>query len=248
MTVTGGSVHSNGTVDSGPNGKMVAGPPPNSISTSGTCEGNCFPAATERVAPIADPYATTLTLPPTALMTTLSPRTNPCLQGPGIYPALELPNSLCVLSPGLYVLTGTWGMKNNTVLSGVGVTLYGTCGSTTSPSICTSGQSGGALDTKNGETQIVAPATGTLTGFAIIYDRLNTANLNIQGNGASFVTGAVYAPKALLEFPGNSCVSVTNGPIIVGELYGNGNRGCLNLLSVVGASIPAPPTGLSLDR
>ena len=247
VTVTGGSVHSNGTVDSGPNGRMTAGPPPNTISTSGTCDGNCSPAAIERVALIPDPYAT-LALPPTAVMASLSPKTNPCLQGPGIYPALELPNSLCVLSPGLYVMTGTWGMKNNTVLSGVGVTLYGTCGTPTSPSVCTNGQSGGALDTKNGETQLVAPLTGTLTGLAIIYDRLNTADLNIQGNGRSFVTGGIYAAKALLDFPGNSCVSVTNGPIIVDSLYGNGNRGCLNLTSLVGATIPAPPAGLSLDR
>ena len=62
------------------------------------------------------------------------------------------------------------------------------------------------------------------------------------------MTGAVYAPKALLEFPGNSCVSVTNGPIIVDQLYGNGNTGCVNLISSVGATIPAPPSGASLDQ
>ena len=249
VTVNGGSVHSNGTIDSGPNGHMTASPSPNTISTVGTCPGNCSPAAQTGVAPIADPYSSVLNLPPN--LTGLTPKTDPCTQGPGIYPAVGLPNSLCTLSPGLYVLTGTWGMGNNTMLRGIGgVTLYGTCGTPAAPTVCTSGQSGGSLDTKNGDTQFVAPsnAADPLKGYAIIYDRQNTAGLNIQGNGNSYVTGAIYAPKALLEFPGNSCVTVTNGPIIVGELYGNGNTGCVNLQSVIGATIPSPPSGASLDQ
>lgn len=249
VTVNGGSVHSNGTIDSGPNGRMSATPSPNTISTAGSCPGNCSPVAQTGVAPIADPYATVLTLPPN--LAGLTPKTNPCFDGPGIYAAVGLPNSTCTLLPGLYVLTGTWSMGNNTLLNGTaGVTLYGTCGTTATPTICTAGQSGGSLDTKNGDTQLVAPsaATDPLKGYAIIYDRENTSGLNIQGNGNSYVTGAIYAPKALLEFPGNSCVTVTNGPIIVGSLYGNGNTGCVDLQSVIGASIPAPPSGASLDE
>lgn len=248
VTINGGSVHSNGTIDSGPNGRMVATPSPNTISLSGTCPGNCNPQAIVGVAPIADPYLNTLTLPP-AEMAALQVKTNPCTQGPGIYGAVSLPNSTCNLTPGLYTFTGTWGMGNNTVLKGIGgVTLYGTCGTPTTPTACTAGQSGGRLDTKNGETQIVAPTSGALKGLAIIYDRQNIAALNIQGNGNSYVTGAIYAAEALLEFPGNSCVDVTNGPVIVKELYGNGNKGCVNLLSAVGASLPAPPSGANLDQ
>ena len=249
VTVIGGSVHSNGTIDSGPNGHMTATPSPNTISVSGTCPGNCSPHAMEGVAPIDDPYLSTVALPPTSEMVGLQAKTDPCTQGPGRYGAVNLPNSVCNLSPGLYVLTGTWGMGNNTLLKGIGgVTLYATCGTAATPTVCTSGQVGGRLDTKNGDTQIVAPTTGVLKGMAIIYDRQNTAALNIQGNGNSYVTGAIYAAKALLEFPGNSCVTVTNGPIIVQSLYGNGNTGCVNLQSVLGANIPAPPAGASLDQ
>ena len=43
-------------------------------------------------------------------------------------------------------------------------------------------------------------------------------------------------------------MTVTSGPIIVQSLYGNGNTGCVNLQSVLGANIPAPPAGASLDR
>ena len=249
VTVIGGSVHSNGTIDSGPNGHMTATPSPNTISVSGTCPGNCSPQAIEGVAPIDDPYLSTVALPPTSEMAGLQVKTDPCTQGPGRYGAVNLPNSQCTLAPGLYVLTGTWGMGNNTLLKGItGVTLYATCGTPATPTVCTSGQTGGRLDTKNGDTQLVAPTTGVLKGMAIIYDRQNKAALNIQGNGNSYVTGAIYAAKALLEFPGNTCVTVTNGPIIVESLYGNGNTGCVNLQSVVGASIPAPPAGASLDR
>ena len=249
VTVNGGSVHSNGTIDSGPNGHMVATPYPNTITLSGTCPGNCSPEAITGVAPIEDPYLNSVSLPPTSEMSGLTVKTDPCTQGPGKYGVVNLPNSTCNLSPGLYVLTGTWGMGNNTLLKGTGgVTLYATCGTSAAPTVCTAGQTGGRLDTKNGDTQLVAPSSGVLKGMAIIYDRQNLAGLNIQGNGNSYVTGAIYAAKALLEFPGNSCVTVTNGPIIVQSLYGNGNKGCVDLQSVVGASIPAPPAGASLDR
>jgi len=246
VTVNGGSVHSNGSIDSGPNGHMTASPATNTISTVGTCTGNCSPVAQTGVQSIADPYGAILNLPPS--LAGLTAKTEPCSQGPGIYATLELPNSACTLSPGLYVLTGAWTMKNNTLLHGTGVTLYGTCGTTAAPSVCTTGQSGGALDTKNGNSQLVAPTSGATMGYAIIYDRQNLAGLNIQGNGNSYVTGIIYAPKALLEFPGTSCVTVTNGPIIVGQMYGNGNTGCVNLMNSVGAALPTPPKGASLDQ
>ncbi len=53
----------------------------------------------------------------------------------------------------------------------------------------------------------------------------------MQGNGNTFYTGTIYAPKALMTFPGNSCINVTNGPVIVDQLYGNGTQGCVNLTS-----------------
>ena len=244
VTVNGGSVHSNGTIDSGPNGNMTATPSPNTISVVGTCPGNCSPAAQTGVAPIDDPYAS-IAMPSTASLTV---KTDPCNQGPGIYGAVSIPNSTCNLQPGLYVITGIWQNGNNTLLRGTDITIYATCGTPAAPHVCATNEAGGGIDTKNGNLQIVAPTSGTLQGYAIIYDRQNTSALNIQGNGTSSVTGAVYAPKALLEFPGNSCVAVTNGPIIVGELYGNGNTGCVNLISSIGASIPAPPGGASLDQ
>jgi hypothetical protein len=199
-----------------------------------------------------------LTLPPS--YTGLTARTNPCNPvasggGPGYYGAFSLPNSTCNLLPGLYVITGTWDQKNNTDLVGPGVTLYFTCGSGTVPAPCTSpGQAGGLYDTKNGNNHLTAPtaaqagATGGIAGFAIIYDRNNTSNLTIQGNGNTTIIGTIYAPQANLDFPGNTCVTVTNGPIIVGTLSGNGNKACLTLNNAQGATIPTPPGAPNLDQ
>ena len=252
VTVNGGSVFANGSINSGPNGHMTAAPaPPNTITMAGTCPGNCSPAAQTGALPIDDPYASVIALP--IPKGTLAVKTDPCTQGPGIYGALTLPNSTCNLQPGLYFLTGTWDMHNNTLLKGTGVTLYGTCGTTAAPAECApTGQAGGGLDGKNGDTQITAPTSSpgndVPAGLAVVYDRGNTAPLNLQGNGNSSITGAVYAAKARLEFPGNSYFSVTNGPIIVGSLYGNGNTGGINLVSSNGANLPAPPSGANLDE
>jgi hypothetical protein len=151
----------------------------------------------------------------------LSAKTKPCTDGPGLYGAVSLPNSACTLQPGLYVISGLWDMGNNTVLSGTGVTLY-----VTSPS--------GALDFKNGTVAITAPLTAPLTGvpagYAIIYDRNNTNNLGLQGNGATSITGIVYAPASSLDFNGNSCFGFSGGPIVVGGIVkANGNRSCVTI-------------------
>ena len=209
VTINGGSVHSNGTINTGPMGQLTASPTPNAITTSGTCVGNCNPAAETGVPQIPDPYAEVYSFPLSYSPSTDWGTQNPCVKGPGVYGALELQNSPCALSPGVYVLTGMWTMKNNTVLSGTGVTLYGTCGTSATPQVC-SGTAGGGLDGKNGKTQIVAPTTGPLAGMAVIYDPHNTAPMNLQGNGDSFVTGAIYAASSLMEFPGNSYFNVTN--------------------------------------
>jgi Flp pilus assembly protein TadG len=247
VTVSGGNVHSNGDVNTGPNGLLSTTPSPNAITTSGRCIGICTPFAEEGVPPIEDPYADVVSFP---LAFTNTVKTDPCTQGPGVYGAKSFGNNLtCNLSAGLYVLTGTWTLGNQTILRGTGVTLYGTCGTTASPQVCSStGQTGGGLDGKNGETQLVAPTTGPLEGLVVVYDPGNTHGLNLQGNGASAVTGAVYAASATLQFPGNSSFSVTNGPVIVGSLYGNGNNGGISLLSSVGANIPTPPEGVRLDQ
>ena len=115
----------------------------------------------------------------------------------------SLPNSTCTLQPGLYVITGTWDMKNNTVLKGTGVTLYAK-------------SAGGYLDFKNGDVQLhLRRRPAPTKGYAIIYDRNNTNNLGLQGNGGTSISGLVYAPASAPRLQRQLVLRLQVGPVIV---------------------------------
>ena len=195
-----------------------------------------------------DPLAS-LVLPPS--MAGLSPRTgNPCTGGPGIYGSFTWANNdNCALPAGLYVLTGTWGLRNNTVIRGTGVTLYATCGTTSAVRPCNSpGEAGGQFDGKNGAPQFTAPTTGLLAGLAIVYDRKNTSPVTLQGNGASNIGGTVYAIASTLDANGNACFTVNNGSIVVNDVYLNGNPSCFNVTNGAAQTYQLDPDGLHLDE
>ncbi len=145
-------------------------------------------------------------------------------------------NVTCVLSPGLYVINNTWTIGNNTVVSGIGVTLYAK-----SPN--------GYLDFKNGFASISAPTTGTYADLAIVYDRDNSNNLSIQGNGITQISGTVYLPASKLDFNGNSCFGFDQGPVVVqGVVKANGNKACIRVTNARGATVKVPPGQPSLDQ
>ena len=235
FTVTGGSIAVNGNVTAGPGSLW------NSMSNGvvGTVNGGVFSPPATPISAFTDPLATSLTLP---LVTTgppaLTAKTDPCASvaaggGPGLYGAFSLPDGPCTLQPGLYVISGTWDMKNNTVLDGMkGVTLYA------KSSILYAASSSGYLDFKNGVVKIAAPLTapfpGVSPGYAIIYDRDNTNNLGLQGNGGTSITGVVYAPASKLDFNGNSCFGFSGGPVIVsGVVMANGTKSCVTITGAV---------------
>jgi hypothetical protein len=233
FTVTGGSVAVNGDVSSGSNSAWTA----STIGVVGTFSGGTFTPAPTSIPSFGDPLASSLTLP---LDTTgLTAKSDPCTDGPGLYGNVNFDKSTCPLSPGLYVISGTWGMKNKSLLKGTGVTLY-----VRSPS--------GYLDFKNGDVDIQAPAAGAATnkakeGFAIIYDRDNTNNISLQGNGGTQITGIVYAPVSKLDFNGNSCFGFKAGPIIVnGVVKANGNKSCVTVTDAVDTTVKRLPQ--HLDR
>jgi hypothetical protein len=255
VEVDGASIHTNGGFDVGPNGNVDAVPATgNTITAVNGCNQNCLPLA--QYAPsISDPYATNTAIPPD--YSTLTYRSGqPCTdntttgQGPGIYLAdWVMPKKTCTLAPGVYVVAGDWQGNNNTLLMGTGVTLYFTCKSGAAVRACmTPGEAGGDFDMKNGDAQLLAPTTGQTKGFVIAYDRQNTSPLTIQGNGDTNYTGTIYAPKALLTFPGTTSLTVTNGPVIAGQLYSNGNTAKMTLASATGANIFVPPTAPNLDQ
>jgi hypothetical protein len=229
FSVSGGSVAVNGDITAGPNSVWTA----TVNGVVGTVNGGKFTPAPTVIPSFTDPLAS-LAMPST---TGLTAKTNPCgtgaTHGPGLYSGsfTSLPNNPCNLQPGLYVVSGTWGMKNNDQLTGTGVTIY-----VTSP--------GGYLDFKNGDVNIKSPTpaqvavSGGVAGYAIIYDRANTNNLGLQGNGGTSIDGAVYAAKSKLDFNGNSCFGFKGGPIVaLGVIKANGNTSCVTITSAIDTDV-----------
>ena len=187
-TVHGADIHFNGDVRVGPNGPVATD---GNISVQGSAAGsyaNHTPDPMTGQAPISDPLAF-ISLPPS--MAGLTPKTDPCgmgaTHGPGIYGSRNLRNMVCNLQPGVYVIAGgTWDMAGNASsrLLGTGVTLYFMCGTPASPRACNPNESGGTLDASgNGQLGIQAPASGPLTGLAILFDRENSSTLRFQETG-----------------------------------------------------------------
>jgi hypothetical protein len=254
FTVSGGSIEVNGDLSAGPNGVWTATGP---IGVVGTVSGGQFPGGPPaKVDTFDDPWKDATNVTPAVTGTKKS--TPACStggkkgkagNGPGVYGDFEIPNEACTLDPGLYVITGAWTMKNNTDLIGSGVTLYFTCGTPDSPHVCASGEAGGSLDATNGVVHLSAPTTGATAGLAIVYDRNNTMNLGLQGNGDTSITGAVYAPNAKLDFNGNSCFGFDQGPVIVtGVIQANGTKACVKVADAADATIPPKPAQVALDQ
>ena len=252
VTVEGASVHTNGSFTTRNEGKIEALPAGESLITAvNGCDGDCVPSAT--YAPtIADPYGS---LVPSvgSVAAGLPVRTtdvDPCQSGPGVYTKDHQFDHSCTLPRGVYVVTGTWSLKNTTLLDGTsGVALYFACATGTTVRPCVApGELGGELDVTNGDAQLSAMNTDPMQRFVVVYDKFDTSPLPLQGNGNTKYIGTVYAPTSQLLFPGNSTVTVENGPIIVGSLYSNGNHALLSLTSAVGADIPVPPEKPYLDQ
>ena len=248
FTVEGASIHVNGDLDvSSGNSEWTA----ENIYVVGTPS----PKATYDPAPtpanqIEDPLKDDPRFPPAT--TGLSNKSDPCKNGPGIYGAFQIPNKgTCTLSKGLYVVTGTWSMKNKSVLNAPGVTIYVTAS--------------GMLDFKNGEVdtlraptaaEATASASKDIADFAIVYDRSNTKTMSLQGNGETSIIGGVYLAQAKLDFNGNSnfgfsgsgcasaCPIVAYG--IVGK--GGGNKSTVYVKDAHGLTVKNLPGDIALDQ
>jgi Flp pilus assembly protein TadG len=245
-----GNVHFNGNVSVGTNGLVVTN---GQTTVEGTAAGslsNYTPDPTTGVSPIPDPLAF-LALPPD--MSTLAVRTgSPCTQGPGKYGSFNFPNSLCTLTPGVYVIAGSgaqWANSGNanSIIAGSGVTLYFTCGTSTTPAPCATGEQGAWLDlTGGGSITITPPTSGPLQGVSIAYDRNNTRDLRLTGNGVAGMKGTIYARSGTLEMDGNGCTA-TNAAVVVNDIEMNGNPSCISVVADTSSPVP-PPAGLHLDQ
>jgi hypothetical protein len=241
--ITGGDAHFNGDVNVQNNGLVMAD---GAITVEGTASGSLAvytPDPLTGQPAIPDPLDA-LPLPPD--MSSLSVKTDPCVDGPGKYGGRDLRGISCTLAPGLYVIAGAgavWDLAGNssTLLSGTGVTLFFTCGSPATPTSCTApGQAGATIDNSGqGTLNLTAPTTGPLKGLTIVFDRQNNSTLRLTGNGAGNITGTIYAPKAHLLMSGNGCGNF-NSLLVVDDIELNGTNACLNVTYSPGQNVERP--------
>ena len=257
FTVQAASIAVDGNITSGPQSNWSA----TSILVAGTVNGvdpdtytsSKFTPDPTGTPPFADPY-NSLVLPAAGgTVNTAITNCNTTLL-PGVYGSVSVGNGTCTLAPGLYVITGAWteGSNNSkfTTTAAGGVTLFFTCGTPTAVQACTASTpvgTGGYYDGKNGDTILKAGAPG-YPHFALIYDRQNPNPIYLQGNGDSSITGAVYAPKATMEFNGNSAFVFNGGPIVVGGADSVGNQSGITVVNGQTVDLTSDPSPASLDR
>ena len=251
--ISGGDVSINGDVNIQNNGLVSTD---GVISVEGSATGpldGYTPDPLTGQEPVDDPLENYPM--PAAPFGGLTAKTDPCgagpTHGPGIYGAINFPNGTCVLQPGLYVVTGKWQFSGGAGLDATaGVTLYFTCGSTSAVTPCAApGQAGGWLDgSGNGNLRITAPTSGDTKGLAIAYDRLNTSQFNLSGEGTSQVIGTIYGYSMKLRYDGNGCGTTNQALIVVKQLEFNGSPACLKSSYTLSSNVYVPPDQLRLSK
>ncbi|MHB8718442.1 MAG: pilus assembly protein TadG-related protein [Candidatus Dormibacteria bacterium] len=196
--------------------------------------GNTFgswllaPAATLGTPAIPDPLAAV----PTPLMAGLPSYPSPYIASnttlsPGIYGQVDVSGAV-VLLPGTYVFAGAGGglvaPAAPASITGVGVTLYFTCGSVASSGTpvaapcAAAGENGAALSSSQALTMnIAAPLSGLLSNMLIYYDRNNTSGITLDANVGGTNVGAVYAARSRITITSSTTVSV-GAPIVAADL------------------------------
>jgi hypothetical protein len=155
--------------------------------TSGATMTEC-PGAITNAPPAADPFAD-VPVPSSAGPT--FPNANGSVLQPGHYTNGMNLSGTKTLSSGVYVVSGgNFKINANANISGSGVTIYFTAG--TSVSI-------------NGTATVdlSAPTSGTYSGMLFFGDRSATDNVTLNGTADSKLTGAIYFANQDINYLGN---------------------------------------------
>lgn len=241
--VTNGGVAINGDVSTQPNGSIAA--MSIGVAGSGLPDDNLSPAGVP-IPNFADPLSS-LPLPPIPLGATASDGSGNC--APGNYIRILDCTSF---QSGVYVivgdntLSGLQGLDANPV---GGVLFYFTCSTTTGRGAsqqtttrpCRAGESGGRIEaTGQGEVTITGRSYSGRR-FAVIYDRNNTALLRLRGNGATSISGDIYAASAAFDARGNGAFAL-DSLVVTSSISFAGNPAALEV-NYTGSpvTIPGPP-------
>jgi Flp pilus assembly protein TadG len=246
LEVTGGNVWFNGDVEVNPEGGVnstkdfVVGDDGSTFEDGGNtyveggigANGNKVQGGNAQVGQprIVDPLAAEVL--PFAMQSSLAGGTDPCTQGPGIYGDLTVKGTCEFPEPGLYVFTGKVDLGGGGTLITNGATLYFTCGSGSSAEPCDSpGEEGGFIEaTGNPTYQFNAPQKAThpgldeLWGYALVFDRYNTATTWLRGTADSYISGTVYGPSMTLDIGGTADNTTPfSSWFVIGRLLMNGS-------------------------
>ena len=253
IAIANGNVAFNGNAGSGPNGSVNITTTGGSISIEGDrlfpSKGVWNPAPLTQQPETDDPLAF-LTMPPSTAG--LTKKTNICADGPGIYASLAPSSSPCVLSGGMYVITGGTHYSGQTNVVANGVTLYFTCKDSSGwPRPCGPGEGEDQELTGQGTLGISAPTTTAnngIPGLAILADRNYAGTLSIRGNPTSGLSGTIYMKSATLDIRGNGETTTASSLIVVDDLTFSGTNATLSINYTASGNVVIPPTRLRLTK
>jgi PKD repeat protein len=144
---------------------------------------------------------------------------------PGVYQDITASDTTSLtLSPGTYVVTGSMIATGGAQISGKGVTVYLACSSYPAP--CAAGQTGAFLSLSGNASPNLSAQPGSCLPVTLAADRNNTSALQVSGQATAGISGAVYAMAGGLSLTGNGLMSVSGGPVDVGQLVISGKATC----------------------
>jgi Flp pilus assembly protein TadG len=126
--------------------------------------------------------------------------------------------AVLTLNPGIYYITGgDFTVNGGATVTGSGVTLVFT--SQTGTNYATANINGGAT------VNLTAPTSGPTTGIVLFGDRNMPMGTSFKLNGGStqYFGGAVYLPKAALEFAGGADSTTSCTQIVADTITFTGN-------------------------
>jgi hypothetical protein len=214
--------------------------------TSATPAGVC-PTPVTGMPYSGDPFASKYPIPSAPAPGTSSTTGGITTYTPGSFSAIHVTGNT-IFSPGLYYITSGLTVNASTNVCAGGTTDFSGAPNFT----CT--YSGGVtfFITSNADVTIdggsnvkmYAPNSGTYEGLLFYQDPLDTQQLTINGTSNSFFNGAVYAPKADVDFSGtadfNSGAKYT---VIIADQFLVSGGAYVNLASDFSGLTSGPLTG-----
>ena len=239
LNLTNCGIYDNGNLQSNTNENVIASDflyygtwSPNNCNktctwTLGDSETQPTHTTTQQANPLASQYSTPPAKPSTAYTNVvLNSNTGPNVLGPGYYQGdLNINSNVTVdLTPGLYYFDGSLNVNSNSILEcttctgGQGVTLYFNTGHLQANS--------------NSTLQLTAASTNSATNGALpnmlLWGGSSAANMEIDSNSQSYLTGIVYLPTQTLTLNSNAGVTMNGQSVytvlVVNNLLFNSNE------------------------